>query len=187
MLRKFLLIGAMAAPLALGIQQSAFADLITRQASMTPINILGTDYNVFFNQDDDGRTTFIDVYDSLTPSLTFSDRSSAQSAVAAIIQSGVSFDEFAPAVSETNEIFAVPYFADPGVGRFWGSFSRGNASDFFGPGDLTAVRMGQGVSWGFVTFEEASSATPIPTPALLPGLLAMGFSAIRKRKSVESA
>jgi len=35
-----------------------------------------------------------------------------------------------------------------------------------------------------VTYSLAISTTPIPTPALLPGLIGMGIAAIRKRKSL---
>jgi len=38
-------------------------------------------------------------------------------------------------------------------------------------------------TFGWSVSDASSTATPIPTPALLPGLIGMGIAAIRKRKA----
>ncbi|MFZ4641463.1 MAG: PTPA-CTERM sorting domain-containing protein [Nodosilinea sp.] len=40
-----------------------------------------------------------------------------------------------------------------------------------------------GVSQGSLTYNVQSNPTPVPTPALLPGLIAFGLSALRKRQA----
>ncbi|PSB21595.1 hypothetical protein C7B65_03150 [Phormidesmis priestleyi ULC007] len=38
-------------------------------------------------------------------------------------------------------------------------------------------------TYGDVAFSNSSSATPVPTPALLPGLVSLGLGVLRKRKA----
>jgi hypothetical protein len=66
---------------------------------------------------------------------------------------------------------------DPVSGLFVGIFN---------PGDVVSVRFSQ-ASTMTANYSAVFSATAVPTPALLPGLLGLGAAAWRKRKSQEEA
>lgn len=191
MLRKVLLLSAIAVPLVLGIQKTASAQsatLITQPASANPIKIGEIDYNVFFNQDSDGLTTFNDVFGSGTPSLTFTDIDEADEAALAIVLSSIDASEFAPGFDVFNEEALIPWAASNASSESPGGFFfSGVAGNLNSPkvtfNGLRGRDFQFGEGSGFITFEEA---TPVPTPALLPGLVGLGFSAIRKRKLAQS-
>ena len=64
-------------------------------------------------------------------------------------------------------------------GNFLGTFS--NNGQTLGAGYLNASRSGDVKTDG--SYQFSLTATPVPTPALLPGLLALGAGVVRKRKS----
>ena len=184
MIRKIFLMCAVMTPLLFVSQKSASAAIVKTPASVNPINILGTDYNVFFNQDDDGATSFLEVYGP-NPSFTFTTEAEAQAAVDALL-AAIPGDEFVPfSSSSSSENAIVPYalpnpFSFLAQRGFWNR-SNGNTSQTnFNHQPITEY---DSSVYSFVTFEEPTS---VPTPALLPGLIGMGFSAIRKRNLAQS-
>lgn len=54
-----------------------------------------------------------------------------------------------------------------------------------GPHTITIELLGSGSSLGQITYSLQSNPTPVPTPALLPGLIAFGLSTLRKRQAEE--
>lgn len=91
---------------------------------------------------------------------------------------------------EPNEIIGAswsytPGPGDPGITAFtvkYGDFY--DLYDFGGvattSGSFTLASNGPALS--HITFFDTEGTTPIPTPALLPGLIGMGVAALRKRK-----
>jgi len=96
------------------------------------------------------------------------------------------FFKFKDGVTFDLSTFGLTKQANGGlIGNYTGTFKDAQGNPFFGSdGSFTAFNdkfttnaKGDGYS---------SSITPIPTPALLPGLLGLGVAALRKRKSEES-
>ncbi|MEO1181006.1 MAG: PTPA-CTERM sorting domain-containing protein, partial [Cyanobacteria bacterium J06636_28] len=146
--------------------------------------ILGKDYKVFFNTDDaDNTITFNDVYGDF-PSLTFTSKTDAEAAVAAIL-AVVPGDEFADGPLDDgfgDEWFLVPWTVSSGVTSF--TAARGDSAGNLSSRSASVNTNFQDQVVSFATFEEV---TPVPTPAaVLPGLIGMGFSAIRKRNLAEA-
>lgn len=69
------------------------------------------------------------------------------------------------------------------LGGSFGSFDRFNPTPSWRTGSFAGL--GESIEQSYATFAVVPP-TPIPTPALLPGLLGMGIAAWRKRKNQES-
>jgi len=74
---------------------------------------------------------------------------------------------------------ATGLFSIAAGGNFLGTFF--NNGQTLGAGHLNASRSGTVKTDG--SYQFTLTATPVPTPALLPGLLALGAGVVRKRKS----
>lgn len=157
----------------------------------TPITIDGFgDFNIFYNFRTDRRGL---QFDSV-----FGDASEA---------SGVSFDsDFGNAASQAvrtfvagdgvnffpgGESFRLGWIFDNVTSSQIGGFAVRDDSSSDNDGRLNAIsnidrsnNFGNTARVGFLTFRESPQA--VPTPALLPGLIGLGFSAIRKRNLAQS-
>lgn len=70
------------------------------------------------------------------------------------------------------------------IGDFVGFYQFSDGREFRGFGQIDLARSSAGsTGTGFLMTQDV---TPIPTPALLPGLLGMGAAAFRKRKSADA-
>lgn len=79
----------------------------------------------------------------------------------------------------TKTTAAKNFFSIAAGGSFLGTFFSNGQT--LGGGYLNASRSGNVAKDG--SYQFSLTATPVPTPALLPGLLALGAGVVRKRKS----
>lgn len=95
--------------------------------------------------------------------------------------------------SDKQDNIYVYNFLAPGQNYFYaynqvgqnsdGSPFGGSYAQFFSYDSSTGTYPTFGYTYGDVAFSNSSSATPVPTPALLPGLVGLGLGVLRKRKA----
>ena len=144
-------------------------------------------YNVEFWYDDDGFTMYNDVSTQLG-SIDVADADEALVLAQAIV------DQVAPSVFDpvvrniTSSLFLrdfyIPYDTSSSIAFRGGQEVRSNFS-------LINLQTSGGSFSPTVnvsgTFANLTEVTPVPTPALLPGLLGMGLATLRKRKLASSS
>lgn len=91
-------------------------------------------------------------------------------------------------LSEFNDFtLAFPPVGTSNGGTFLGTFRDSNNDSVAGKGILTAQFLGTNDFTGVTSYSASLGAAPVPTPALLPGVIGLGVAALRKRKSNEDA
>jgi hypothetical protein len=164
------------------------AAALTVSASSNPVNILGTDYNVFFNKETQSSTSFNNVFGTGSPTLTFTTKADATAAVNAILASvpAAKYDPFGLPSSGFAGFFVPFIYSGNSFNRVGANYLVPSGPAFFldAPNNNDTYGRNQAFNFSFVTFEKA---TAIPTPALLPGLLGMGLAVVRRQKQRNSS